>query len=393
MKKLSFLLLFAAVCGCKMDTLFEPEYFQCIDSVVENNPNHPRSIDFQNLIDEIRDAGTPGIMMTVRDKKNGVWSGVSGKADLKSNIDLLSCNITRVGSTVKTFTAVSIFLLIEEGRLGLDDPITMYLSDRQLDDLENAEQATVRQLLQHTSGIYNYIRSLRFQTASLNDLTKSWSPEELLSYARGASALFPVGTDADYSNTNYILLGQIIESVTKKPFYEFFEERIFIPFDLTMTQFAAKDPVPPKIIQGYTDLHNNQTLINSTHFSGWDYFTADGGLISNPNDLGIFMEKLFDGQILKQESLDQMLDWTVPSYLDPDGFHTEYGLGIFKIDTEYGTAYIHSGDAIGYFASMVYFPEHETVISWAANGNYGSIDEHTQSKAAMERIFESILHP
>mgnify|MGYP001809962673 CR=1 FL=1 len=391
MKKIVTILIFTCLFACEADPVFEPDFFDCDISGLTQNPSHPRSTEFQNLIDGIRDAGTPGIMMSVRDKTNGVWSGVSGKADLKCNIDLLPCNITRVGSTVKTFTAVSIFMLIEEGKLGLDDPITMYLSDSQLLGLENAHQSTVKDLLQHTSGIFNYIRSLRFQTASLNDLNKTWYPEDLMAYARGASALFPVGTDADYSNTNYILLGQIIESITKKPFYVFFEQRIFIPFGLTMTQFAATDPVPAKIIQGYTDLYNNRTIINSTQFSGWDYFTADGGLISNPYDLALFMEQLFGGKILKPESLIQMLDWTSPSYEDPEGFPTDYGLGIFKIETSLGTGYIHSGDAIGYFASMVYFPEYETVISWAANGNYGSIDEHTQSKSAMEHIFKTIL--
>ena len=87
-----------------------------------------------------------------------------------------------------------------------------------------------------------------------------------------------------------------------------------------------------------------------------------------------------------------MLQWTTPSYEDPEGFRTDYGLGTFKIETDFGPAYIHSGDAIGYFASMVYFPDQQVAISWAANGNYGSIDEFTQTKAAMEKIFRTVLN-
>lgn len=376
---------------CEKDTIFEAEYFKCNTSSLSINVNHPKDVDYQNLIDEMVSNGVPGIMMSIKDPVHGTWSSSSGKADLKSNINLLPCNITRVGSTVKTFTAVSIMLLVKEGKLSLDDPASEYLTQESLHGVKNADHATIRQLMQHRSGIYNYISNLNFQIASLNDLTKTWYPQELLSYARYIDADFPSGSDASYSNTNYIFLGQIIESVTGKPFYEFFESRIFQPLGMAYTQFAALDPVPDRIIQGYTDLFSNQKVINSTSYNGWDYFTADGGLISNPHDLTNFLFELFEGNVIDKPSLQEMLHLVRPSGQDPDGFFTEYGLGIFKIETEFGPAYIHSGDAIGYFATMLYFPEQKTAISWATNGNYGKIDEITQSKAAMEKIFKTVF--
>ena len=99
--------------------------------------------------------------------------------------------------------------------------------------------------MQHSSGIYNYIQNLQFQTASLNDLIRQWKPEELLNFARNKPAYFSPGTDVSYSNTNYKLLGMIIANVEGKPFYEVFKEKIFDPLGLTMTVFAATVPYRP----------------------------------------------------------------------------------------------------------------------------------------------------
>ncbi|WP_367389448.1 serine hydrolase domain-containing protein [Lewinella sp. LCG006] len=381
--------IMAIAVSCEKDEIFPESYYACGD--LEANPNHPQEADFSKLIKDIVISGVPSMMLTVHDNQYGYWSDAQGFADLASGIPLRPCNITRVGSTVKTFTAVTMLLLQEEGLLNLDDPISDYLTDSEIVGLENAKQSTIRQLLLHSSGIFNYIQSLKFQTASLNDLIKSWTPDELLDYARGEGAYFAPGTDVLYSNTGYVLLGMIIENITGKPFYEVFEEKIFIPYELTFTQFAAIDPVPAGIIRGYVDLYSNLNLINATYYSGWDYYTADGGLISNSYDLNKFMTNLFQGEILSEQSLNEMMTWIEPSGDYGDGFKTFYGMGIFKIETEFGPAYLHSGDAIGYFATMAYFPNQQVTITWAVNANYGKVDEFTQSKEAMENIFSVVL--
>jgi D-alanyl-D-alanine carboxypeptidase len=377
--------------ACAKDEVFTERYYECSSFVPENAPGHLRSSEFESLLSSIVSSGVPGMMLTVHDSQNGYWSGVAGLADLGSGVSLEPCNITRVGSTVKTFTAVSILLLQEDGLLNIDDPITDYLTTDDIRGIKNAKLATVRQLLQHSSGIFNYIQSLQFQTASLNDLAKTWQPKELVDYARGKDSYFSPGSDVRYSNTGYVLLGMIIEHVTGKPFYRFFEERIFEPLQMNFTRFAAQDPIPDGIIRGYVDLYSNLQLINATNYSGWDYFTADGGLISNAYDLNLFLTSLVSGKLLSSSSLDEMMTWQLPSEQDPEEFPLYYGLGIFKIETEFGPAYLHSGDAIGYYASMVYFPAQKVTITWAVNGNYGKVDEFTQTKDAMNRIFTAVL--
>ncbi len=388
---LSLCSLYLLLAACEQDEPKPADFYACPAELGEQVSDHPLAAPLQAFLEETVAAGVPGMMLTVHDPATGRWSGAAGKAELIGNVPLRPCQLTRVGSTVKTFTAVALLQLWERGSIDLDAPITDFLSPEVLDGLANAKRATVRQLLQHSSGINNYIRSNRFQTASLNDLTKIWKPDELLAYSRGVDADFPPGTDVNYSNTGYILLGLIIESVTGEPFYRYFEREIFVPFGLTATCFAAEDPIPTGLIRGYVDFYANGQLIGATDYSGWDYYTADGGLLSNSYDLNRFMELLFTGRILGPEALAHMIELRYPEAEDPEGFRTGYGLGIFRVDTDLGPAYLHSGDAIGYFATMVHFPERGITISWAANGNYGLLDELTQSKAVMERIFALVL--
>lgn len=328
--------------------------------------------------------------MAVYQPQAGMWIGASGKADLHNNIDMKPCNISRVGSTVKMFTATTVLKLIEEGKLGLDDKIADFLQGDMISKIDNADQATIRQLLQHSGGIYNYIQNLKFQTASLNDLIREWKPDDLLKYAYNQNAIFEPGEDVQYSNTGYILLGLLIEKIEGKPFYKVFEEKLFNPLGLTLTKFAAQDHVPYGIVRGYIDIYSNLQLIESTYFSGWDYYTADGGLISNPYDMSIFFNALMNGQIISSNSLNEMLTWKTPKEQDTDFFPIDYGLGIFKIETPGGIAYMHSGDAIGYYANMLYFPGDSTTIAYAVNSNYGKIDQFVSTREAMEKIISNL---
>jgi D-alanyl-D-alanine carboxypeptidase len=390
--KASFLIfLFLAFLGCTKSEPGTPAVYACSFAFADSSERNPMNSEYQALLDDISSAGVPGIMLSVYSPDGGEWLGASGMADIAGKVRLESCNITRTGSTVKTFTAVTVLMLAEDGLLSLDDKIEKYLPGDLLDKLSNARESTIRQLLNHSSGIYNYIQSLKFQTASVNDLTRVWHPFDLLEFAYNKPANFKCGEDVQYSNTNYILLGMIIEKVTGEPFYQAFKTRIFEPLHLESTQFAAEDPVPENIIRGYIDFYSNLQLMESTHYSGWDYYTADGGLISNVHDLSVFMRALFNGKLISEKSLQEMLTWQTPKEPDPDFYPLFYGLGIFKMETPYGIAYHHSGDAIGYYATMIYFEESKTILVWAANGNYGKIDELISSESAMEKIFNVVF--
>lgn len=367
-----------------------PEFYQCNFNFTNHSVSHPAHAEYTALIRSMTSQGVVGVNMSVYRPQTGMWLGAGGKADLHNNVDMKACNISRVGSTVKMFTAVTVLKLMEEGKLHLDDKISSYLNTEITEKIENADQVTIRQLLQHSGGLYNYIQNLKFQTASINDLIREWKPDDLLKYAHNQKAYFQPGEDVRYSNTGYILLGMIIEKIEAKPFYKVFEEKIFIPLGLSHTKFAAEDHVPQGIVRGYIDLYSNLQVIETTYFSGWDYYTADGGLISNPYDLNIFFQALMQGHILNSASLQEMLSWKSPKDQPEDFFPIAHGLGIFKIETSRGTAYMHSGDAIGYYANMLYFPDDSTTIVYAVNSNYGKIDQYVSSKEAMQRIIEGV---
>lgn len=185
--------------------------YNCNFSFNDSSIRNPNHLKYQALLNSITANGVVGITMSVYHTGNGMWVGAGGKADLHNSTDMKPCNISRVGSTVKMYTATVILKLQEEGKLHLDDKISNYLNGSNIDNIENADKATIRQLLQHSAGLYNYIQNLKFQTASLNDLLKEWKADDLLKYARDKKAYFKPGEDVRYSNTGYILLGLLIE--------------------------------------------------------------------------------------------------------------------------------------------------------------------------------------
>lgn len=372
--------------ACQKSEDREPAFYNCNFNFADSSGANPNNSKYQELLNSITENGVVGITMSVYHSDKGIWMGASGKSDVHNNIDMKSCNISRMGSTIKMYTATTILKLQEEGRLDIDDKISTYLSGDNIDKIENADKATIRQMMQHSSGIYNYIQNLEFQTASLNDLLKEWKADDLLKYAYNKSAYFHPDDDVTYSNTNYILLGLLIEKIEGKPLYQVFDEKLFNPLGLIATQFAGKNPVPDGIVRGYIDLYSNLQVIESTYNSGWDYYTADGGLISNPYDMNVFFRALMNGQIINANSLNEMLTFKTPKTIDPDFFPIDYGLGIFKIETQKGIAYMHSGDAIGYYANMLFFPDDSTTVVYAVNSNYGKIDQFVSTKSALENI-------
>ncbi len=364
----------------------------CISSLPDSvQPNHPKSLVIQALLDSITKEGMPGISMAVYDKTKGWFTGSAGYADIQQKKPFLPCQISRVGSTVKIVTAVSIYQLAEQGLINLDAKISDYLPQDILHGIKNADKATIRQILTHSSGIYNYILDAQFQLASLNDLEKVWQPMELLSYARNKDEYFVPGTDVQYSNTGYVLLGMLIEKVSGTNFPAYFKQHIFEALHLNHTRFNIQDPVPADLPRGYVDWYNTGKIFESTYYSGWDYYSADGGLQSNPYNLIMLTRGLFDGNLLTSSSLQKMLQ-TEPFSKEEDFFPIKHASGIFKIQTPYGEAWMHSGEAIGYFATILYFPAKDVTISWMTNGYYGSLEKLVSTKEAYKRILNVVLN-
>lgn len=344
-----------------------------------SNPTiHPKAAQYQAVLDHFTAKGLPGISALIRDK-NGLWTGASGKADIAENIPMKPCTVSKACSITKTFIGTLTLQLVEEGFFALDDPLAKWLPATAIEKVKNARESTVRMLLNHTTGIADVIDDSGFYLAVLNNPARKWKPDELLPYVYGDEPEFAAGTDASYSNTNFLLLVMVIEKATGKDHAQLLREKVLEPLGLSNTSYYWHDALPAYTAQGYFDLYNNGTILNVTNYntgSGNGY----GGLYSNVYDLQTFIEALVrEKRVLPAARLSDMLTFTPPV----EDANRANGLGIFKdflerAPNEY--AYGHRGRDLGYTADMYWFPEQDYTMVYFVN--YG-----TDAKSDLKQTF------
>lgn len=352
----------------------------CTNVFADSSAKHPKALQYQAVLDKYIAKGIPGAVLLIHDS-NGLWIGAAGKADIAEGIPMMPCTVSKVASVTKMYIGVLIMQLVEQGKINLDAKLSVYLTDEQISRVKNAKESTVRQLMNHTSGIYDIISDQSFYLAVLNNPAHNWEPDELLKYAYDKDPYFSPGTDCFYSNVNFILLSMIINKVSGKPHNELMHEKIFQPLGLNHSYYYWHDPLPSNIAQGYFDLYNNGTICNVTNYntgSGNGY----GGIYSDVYDMMTFIEALLVKKtLLTQASLDQILVFDQP--LEPETFRYT-GLAIYKdfIDradpTEF--SYGHRGRDLGYSADLNWFPKNNTTMSMIVN--YG-----TDGKSSLREVF------
>ena len=358
----------------------EKEIGHSSDCASTNSLNHPRSSEYQAILDQYTKNGLPGISALIRDKY-GVWTGASGFSDISQEIPMRSCTVSKAASITKSFIGALTLKLAEEGKLNLDDPLSKWIDVKYLDPVKNARESTLRMCLNHTTGISDVISDNGFYLALLNNPDKKWKPEELLEFVYGDEPEYAPGTDASYSNTNFIYLAMAVETATGKDQGVVLREKILGPLGLNDTWYYWHDNLPPNTAQGYYDLHNNGTILNVTNYntgSGNGY----GGLYSTVFDLQTFIEALVrEKRVLSQEYLDQMLTFTD----SVETYSRANGLGIFRDFLERAPdeyAYGHRGRDLGYTADMYWFPEKDITMVYLVN--YG-----TDAESGLKKQFRA----
>ena len=317
----------------------------------------------QKLDESIIDYNVKGVSASVLIQGDVNWTGSVGVSH--GNIPITANSIFIVGSVTKTFTSALVLKLKEEGLLSLDDSLYKWIPSYANID----STITIRQLLNHTSGIYDYSRHPDFWTTVAGDLNKNWSPEELLNSFL-LSSYFPAGTDFHYSNSNYIILGMIAEKAAQSGIAALFRNRIFIPLGLNNTFLAGEETIGGSFAHGWYDLTNNGILDDVSAYPGTAFYSVSwtsGAIASSALDLGKFLQALFTGGLLTQSSLNEMLNYHSPTYSD---FYNGYGLGIGSLGIILVgniTAVGHAGDAIGYCALIVFLPTHNASVAIAIN--------------------------
>lgn len=258
----------------------------------------------------------------------------------------------RIGSATKMFTAVMVFQLIEEGKLRLDQRLKEFFPD-----LPNAGTITIGQLLQHRSGLHDYTRETNFP--AWMDIPKS--QEELINIIREKGSDFEPGTKADYSNSNYLLLGYIIEGISKMTYAEALAKKITNRLELKNTFYGHPVSKTGKESASYKYANSTWTREKETALNNHG---GAGSIVSTPTDMVKFMDALFSGKLVSEASLT-----TMETIVDG------YGMGMFP--NRYGDkpAFGHNGRVEEFYTALWYFPGEKLALAYCTNGiNYPRTD-------------------
>jgi D-alanyl-D-alanine carboxypeptidase len=292
----------------------------------------------------------PGLAMAVayRDQRQ-LWVSAAGFSDLAAQTPWLPTDESRIGSVTKTFTAAIVLQLVGEGLVTLDDPIESWVTGWY-------EGPTLRHLLGNTSGIasYNYVGSF--------DLARSWTPTELVQWAydHEPELRFVPGSQWEYSNTNFVLLGMVIEKATGQAYEDALRQRVFDSVGLDM-RLAKSGDDSPTLVRCYT----GSPPVDSSSAEDPSYGWSAGGIVSTPSDLARWLVALYGGELLADTALEAM---TTPNGLEtPD--QEDYGLGtIIENDDGSGLTLVgHTGGLSGYATHAFYLREQNVALALMSN--------------------------
>ncbi|GAB3948170.1 serine hydrolase domain-containing protein [Kribbella albertanoniae] len=313
--------------------------------------------ELQHGLDEVVRTAGVGAQVEVHDRGQ-VWRGRSGVAEVGTKRKVPLDGYFRIGSVTKTFLATVALQLVAEKRLRLDDPVSKWFP--------GIEGVTVRQLMNHTSGLYDVLHTLPRppEPEFYANRYRTWTADELIQRALVNPPTDKPGVAYKYSNTNYLLLGEIVEQVTGKSYDRQIERRIIRPLDLEHTSLPGTSPrIPEPHAHGYVP-NPDKTLLDYTTMNP-SVFGAAGEMISTTHDLDRFMTALLGGRLLPPYLLKQM---KTPG---TEGGH--YGLGLAWIDTPCGIrAYGNDGDALAYQAWSFSTPDLRRRVSLVLTPNFAS---------------------
>lgn len=315
-------------------------------------------------------SGAPGATAGVVLPDGTVFALAAGTADTTLGVAMTPSSRLLQGSVGKTYVAAVAMQLVHEGLLDLDAPVSRYLGDEPwYTRLPNHADITVRQLMSHTSGIIRYEFNEQFLVDLLADPDRVWRPEEQLAYLFDTEAPFPAGEGWDYSDTNYIILGMIIERLTGATYYDEMQRRVLDPLALENTVPSNSRRIPG-LVQGYAGVGNplgvaDQVIVDGEFVINPQFEWTGGGIASTSEDLARWAMALYEGRAFDPSMLPVMLD-AVPARLGPG---VEYGLGVIVRPTPLGTSWGHSGFFPGYLTEMAYFPDYGIAVAVQINSS------------------------
>ena len=362
-------------------------------------------VALQDLVDATsRELLVPGAVVFLRTPQ-GDFTAVSGTTQLNTKNPPRVDTHFRIASNTKTMTAAVIMQLAQESKLGLNDPVSKYVPS-----VPNGDNITIAQLLEMRSGLYNYTNDPIISATIDTDPAKVWTPAELLAIAFAHPPNFAPGTKYEYNNTNYALLGLVVEKVDGKPLAKAMQDRLFGPLGMQNTLLPAGtvNTLPEPYSHGYLYGSSSVALVGEPPYSPEvqsaaragtllpkDYTgvnhsnaAAAGGVISTALDLATWIKALVTGRVLDPAYQRRWLDSLKPEDPSkPEG--QKYGYGIVELSWGPNTIYFHGGETPGYNSKISYDPANDvTLIVWTNLAV--SLDEQQTANTLWVKVLDHI---
>lgn len=332
---------------------------------------HTNGTEFQNIIDNYTKKGLVGVTLAIDDPINGFWAGASGMARLETGQPMTKFHIQRGASIPKIYTGTAIMLLYEDGLIDLDAKINTYLPKNICDKITNGNGITIRQLLTHSSGLFEYSGNPQHYFNRMNNPGEiDYTPIELIEFLYNKPAEFEPGESTYYNDSNFLLLAVIIDYVINGNHAQYFKEKILDPNGLTHTYYKVQEGYPdiPGTPNCYADWYGDGRYINISDIqNNWDVMVGDDGMYASTYDYLQFTKLLCEGQIVTQSTLDLMTDWI--EFDDDDEDVSMVGLSLLhwqnKTKDIWGMG--HPGSSQGTGGNVFYFPDNRITIALFTN--------------------------
>lgn len=332
-----------------------------------------RETGLQERLDSIISAyDIPGATLAVNFQDGKMISIAAGFADKEAGVKMPVGGQMLLGSTGKTFVSVLFLQVLHQMRISLDSRLADFFPEETwIKSLPEGEKITLRMLLNHTSGMPRYIFQKEFLAEIKENPFQTFTPEERISYVLGKQPLHPAGEGWGYSDTNYILVGMLLEKLTGRSVYELMQAKILFPFNLGHT-YPSTSPELPGLVNGYIGESNffglpPKTVSQGKYVMNPQFEWTGGGLVSNVEDLARWVRVIHSGTIIPYDMYREMM---IPmDFKSGNAAETGYGFATFVWKNDETVSYGHTGMMPGYLTAMVYFPDGDYSIALQINSD------------------------
>lgn len=304
------------------------------------------TLKIDSLLEAKYPENAPGANFLIAKKGKVMYKKAFGQANLELNIPMTTEHVFQIGSMTKQFTAIAVLMLVEEGKISLDDEITQFIPDYPT----RGYSITIHHLLTHTSGIKSFTSMKGLKSIAQKEL----SPSELIDFFKNEDFDFAPGEKFKYNNSGYVILGSIIEITSGQSYADFIEEHIFKKLGMASSQYASHRKVVANRASGY---HDRDGYINARHIS-FSIPYASGSLMSSVDDLLIWQEAIKNNILISKETTEKAFT----NYTTHNGTPINYGYGWHLKTIDKTLSREHGGAIFGFKSMAVYLPEKDIYI-------------------------------